>query len=1115
MQRTPSRSTALQSAWSQAKLRIWCAGAWRLQVPGGKLIPLDRGGAEYALLRHLAVRKEQGATQERLRTWLARSPGRPIGIDSLNTVTSKARALLREAAGGGTEAKQLARELLPRAKAEPSADGRGAEAIYRLHPDTWVDLYDAADPPSGTSLLVSLQASSSGDDEFQGAAELEAEIGVALRDPAHVLTGVDLDSHLQNFTPPFARLAQWIPQALDRLEPGRVLEIRAPADSGRMHLAEAIELGARIWCGRSTEQIRVPESAAASNAPWSAPPQHLCMLDLTRLPGAGQRKLLEKRLEAIAKAAKRSGSENLPALLVISDELSPKRMDVLRRRWKSAEAILLGEPKPDEIEEAFLICTRGLPAGLDRRKAEFAGLAADYKVEHEAEIGLRAACTAAAIAVGESGPVPAAAELPPPPSQDIDFDQLDEGERDLALSLAWFGRRPFDLEDAREATAVQSLSERQVSTVATPIPGGGATTFELRPRLIAVESSPQVPARVCDYLIRLGRASEAAIERWPERAVQLLGDRSIEIERRLELAPLLTEPCSDRGLAEELATAMERLCKEAGGLVDPQLALLEIERGRLLTHLGRLREADTALRPVAATRRRKGEWPARCARAHLRLAIVAAQKGDSIRAGSEAELARKVSGGELEARVEAFYGWEALYASRFKGAVERFEAARRAHRDAPQFADATLGLAHAWLRLGYLDRAEGLLGEIDPSGLRRHTWGHIVRVRAAIRYLRRQPGEAIELLDKALLQASSGISVASAPLLQTRAILHVATGDANAAEEDLERSIALFEGGFGDLHVALTHYVHALILEAHAAGERGATAKRHREEARQAAEQSVVESAESPWRRARTETLLGRLELRADRQALAAHLRAAVAAHRELGVCCPDILAETLALTAEAAAAWRMPVERRDLQSLVAALSPAEDPAEFALDDLLARVEEVIARVEAEAPPEARAPVTGIKALGRLGETIVRGWGALPVRRPQVSLRVVLPRSGEVLPEGVYDLKPPGDLSLVPHSPTDTAKLIEAGAERRFVGRNAGAVLIASTPRGENGEEAPAERLYLLLGEWVAELKAAARELGTVVTEPIAVDREKLEALDGNRSRVVFALALAEMPDFS
>jgi tetratricopeptide (TPR) repeat protein len=1091
-------------------------GAWRLQVPGRAPLPLDGGGAEYALLRHLAVRREQGASQDSLRAWLGRSPGQPIGIDSLNTVVSKARALLREAAGGGREAGELAKKLLPRVKTEPSPDGRGGEAIYRLHPGVWVDLHDAADPPRGANLLFSLSGPRGGDgDEFQGSVSLRKEIETALRDPAHLLTGADLDSHLQNFTPPIARLAQWIPQALDRLEPGRMLEIRAPADSGRMHLAEAIELGARIWCGRSTEQIRVPESAAASKAPWSAPSRHLCMLDLTRLPGDGQRKLLERKLETIAEAAKRGGPEALPALLVTSDELRPKKMDVLRRRWKNAEPIALDEPQPDEIEEAFLICTRELPAGLDRRKAEFAGLAADYKVEHEAEIGLRAACTAAAIAVGERAPVPAAAELPPPPSQDIDFDQLDPGERDLAFSLAWFGSRPFDLDDAREATGSRVLSERQVSTVATPIPGGGATTFELRPRLIAVESSPQVPARVCEYLIRLGAGSEAAIERWPERAVQLLGDGSIEIERRLELAPLLTEPCSDQGLAKELATCMERLCKEAGGLVDPQLALLEIERGRLLTHLGRLREANDALRPVAATRRRAGEWPARRARAHLRLAIVAVQEGDSTRAGRDAELARKISGGELEARVEAFYGWEALYSSRFEGAVKRFEAARRAHRDPSQFADATLGLAHAWLRLGYLARAEGLLAEIDPSGLRRHTWGHIVRVRAAIRYLRRKPGEAIDLLDKALLQASSGVSVASAPLLQTRAILHVATGDVNAAEEDLERSIALFEGGFGDLHVALTHYVHALILEAHAAGERGATAKRHREEARQAAEQSVGESAKSPWRRARTQTLLGRLELRSDHEALAASLRAAVAAHRELGACCPDILAETLSLAAEVAAIWRMPVERRDLQSLAASLLPAEDPADFVLDDLLVRVEEVIARVEAEAPPEARAPVTGIKALGQLGETIMRGWDALPGSRPQVSLRLVLPRSGEVLPEGVYDLKPPGELSLVPHSPADTAKLIEAGVERRFVGRNAGAVLIASTPRGEAGEEVSAERLYLFLGEWVAELKTAARELGTAVIEPIAVDREKLETLDGDRSRVAFALALVEMPDFS
>jgi hypothetical protein len=58
--------------------------------------------------------------------------------------------------------------------------------------------------------------------------------------------------------------------------------------------------------------------------------------------------------------------------------------------------------------------------------------------------------------------------------------------------------------------------------------------------------------------------------------------------------------------------------------------------------------------------------------------------------------------------------------------------------------------------------------------------------------------------------------------------------------------------------------------------------------------------------------------------------------------------------------------------------------------------------------------------------------------------------------------------------------------------------------------------LYLSLGEWVAALKAAARDLGTAVVDRVAVDAGGLRALEENGLQaVVLALALAEMPDLS
>jgi tetratricopeptide (TPR) repeat protein len=942
--------------------------------------------------------------------------------------------------------------------------------------------------------------------QLQGEEQLRRDVEDRLALTPTSFSDTDLDAHLKNLTPPISRLTALVPQALDRLGQGAMLSILGGPDSGRMHLAEAVELSARVYCGRSTEQIREQPGGGARGDEddlRAQQPGHLCILDLTR-PKEEDEQI--ERLEAFNQGGAGPAGQEPPALLVVREGPLPKSLAFLRKGWNEEELIQLPAATAEDAREAYLIGTDGA-GSLDRRRAEFTRLADEYERRHEGvPIGLRAASSAATIAV-EQSVSPRVSDLPGPPSRDFEFSELAEEDSRLAESLAWFGNRPFDLEDARWATGDAGLSESEIFGIATKIPGG-RKIFELRPQLVADAGPPDdTHSRMCEYLISCGPEFERIVERWPGRALRILDEDSVEVGGRLELGVALFETCRDQGLARELARAMKKLRGEAGDRMDERLARFEIERARLLTHLGEFEQADAALSVVTASRKRSGEWIGLKARAHLRRAICASRLGEVERAGREAKKASRSS--QLGMKVENFHGWEAMHTANFELAVERFERALDLGGDSEERADAVVGLSRALIRMGRLKPAEEALAELDDLDLRRHTRDRVARVRGSVCDVRGDPLAGIDrYIDPALLNASSNYSSASALLLEASAFLHLEAGEVNAAAEDMSRSRSVLANA-GGRQSSATHYVQALIYKAKAEEARGQVARDLLGTAREHAEQCLGTDIErNAWARARAHTLLARLALQAnDREALAQSLASAVAAHRELGFLCPGVLCQTLDLGAEAAATWRMREIPDRIRALVTDLEKEERLPALDLDATVSVLDGVIERIEA-GPPPAEPPERGddLRVLGRVGGVIEEGSERLKGSLGGLQIQVLIPRTTTDGPaEGLYDVSPvDGGLLRVVQAPPRAVELIAPKGERRLVKRYAAAVLLISAPPGDD------RAAYLSLGEWVAGFKVVAREAGIAAIESIALDRDRLDALH-ETPRITFAVALAEM----
>jgi tetratricopeptide (TPR) repeat protein len=1093
-----------QSDWLQAELRIWCVGGWWFQVPGHPRQRLDGNDAASALLRHLAVRAGGGTPKSELQRWLSRTPNGKITVESLNTAVSRVRGVLRDAIGPGEEAEKLVNELLPRAKTGQSADGSSAEAIYRLGDAVWTDLRHAASASLGARLLgpayqVSATAERGVKGKLQGQEELRREVEERRARKQATLSKEDFDPHLRNLTPPISHLSALVPQALDRLRQGRMLSIIAEADSGRMHLAEAVELGARVYCGRSTEQIREqPRGGAPADDPdlRAQQPGHLCVVDLTRPISDEQ----IERLRAVSE-----GDGEPPALLLVREGPLPPPLSFLGQRWGEEEPLQLPTPSRKDVLEAYLIGTEG-SGTVERRRSQFSRLWKEYESHHKAPPGLRAAASAATTAA-EHGAPPPAKELPGPPSLDFDFIELEERPRYLAQCLAWFGNRPFDLLEAKEASGYEDLEEREVFDIATQIPGG-RKVFELRPQLLAAAEPPaEAHRRICEYLISRDEV-EPIVERWPGRALRILDKDSVPIEHRLDLAVLLFGTCRDQGLAKSLAQAMEKLREKAGELGE-RLARFEIERARLLTHLDDFEEADAILGEVTAVRRRTGDWPALKARAHLRRAIAASRLGDTKRARREAQKAERHSA--LQVKVESFYGWEATHTAQFEEAISRFERALSLDGDDEERADAVIGMSRDLIRLGRAREAEEAVATLEGLDLHRHTRDRIARVNASLCHLRGELSSAIDdYIDPALLSASSNYSSASALLLEASAFLHLEAGEVNAADEDIKRSLSVLENSGGKPSSA-THYVRALIYEAEAeAARKQGTADLLLECAREEAELCVQTGIErNEWALARAHTLRGRLALRAeDWTSLARCLGAAVAAHRKLDLRCPAVLVQTLELGAKAAATWQMGPPEERLRELIRLLNLREPSPSVRLADALAAATVVLERVEA-GPPSVPPTLDsgGLKDLGRVGEAIVAGFAAAQNRSRALQLQILVPRPSNGLGEGLYEISPGTNALLrYPELPARAVDLLAEDSERRLVQRHAASVLVVSSYEGDS------RGAYLALGEWLAAFKSIARERGVAVLEPISVQTGFLEAMEETPPQAILALALAEMP---
>lgn len=1093
-------ATKTQSDWLQAKLRIWCMGGWWFQVPGRPRQRLEGNDAASALLRHLAVRGEDGASKSELLGWLSRTPNGKIGVESFNTAVSRARGMLREAIGPGEETEKLVNRLLPRAKTGQSADG-STEAIYRLGDSVWTDLRHAASATLGAPLLApAYQAMATAErgvkGKLQGQAQLRREVEERLARKQAILSEEDLDPHLRNLIPPISDLTALVPMALDRLRQGRMLPIIAAADSGRMHLAEAVELGARVYCGRSTEEIREqPRGGTPADNPdlRAQQPGHLCVIDLTRPISDEQ----IQRLKVVSE-----GDGEPPALLVVRSGPLPRKVSFLAERWGEEKPIPLSTPSRGDILEAYLIGTEG-SGSVDQRRSQFSRLWTEYEGRYKSAPGLRAAASAATRAA-EQGAPPPVKELPGPPSQDFEFSELDDRTRYLAECLAWFGNRPFDLEEAKEVSGFEDLKEGEIFDIATQIPGG-RKVFELRPQMLSKAEPPaEAHRRICEYLVTR-KEVEPILERWPGRALRILDEDSVPIEHRLELAMLLFETCRDQGLARTLAQAMEDLRGKVREM-DERLARFEIERARLLTHLDDFEQADAILGSVTAVRRRSGDWSALRARAHLRRAIAASRLGDSKRAQQEARKAERHP--DLKVKVENFYGWEATHTAKFEEAISHFEHSLSLGGGDEERADAVVGMSRDLIRLGRAEEAEGALARLEGLRLQHHTRDRVARVNASLCHLRGELPSAIDdYIDPALLSASSNYSSASALLLEASAFLHIEAGEINAAREDMERSLSVLANSGGKPSSA-THFVQALIYESEAKAARGQgeveLLARAREEAESCAEGGIERN---PWALARAHNVCGRLALRAeDWPSFRQHLGAALAAHRKLELLCPPVLVQTLKVSAEAAAIWQLGEQEKRLEDLI--LGPQELQPAAQLDDALDPVAEVLERVEAGPPPVSPAlGGGGLEALGRVGEAVSAGAAAARNRSGLIQLQILVPRPSGGLGEGLFEIAPGTDALLrYPEAPARVVDLIASESERRLVQLHASAVLLVSRYE-EDGRGA-----YLTLGEWLATFKDIARGLGVAVIEPISVPTGLLESMEEPPPQAILALALAEMP---
>ena len=1093
------KSTARASGWAQADLRIWCVGGWRFQLRGGRVQRLDGPTAEEALARHLAVRHPESCSGPELQRRLSRRADRPIPKQSLHVAANKLRDLLAAAAlQGKQEGRELAKKLLPNATSSVEEGSRVSS--YRFDHDVWIDLFDAPDPLAFRWLAIDRNnpielGGGVGSKAFEGFEQLMTDARRSLRSAA--LNRPPLPEHLKRFTPPIRRLKDLVPVALDRLQANTMLIIEGKADSGRMHLAEAIELASWAWGGTVAEQVR--DRPDSGHEPDPIRPGRLYTLDLTRVPKDSQR----ERLRKIREFADSADPEQRPSLLVVVDELPMKEVEDMTG-WRRAKTIQLRPPSAEEVTEAYLIATRELPGSPELRREEFEKFAHAYARDRGTAVGLRAASSAASFAVDEKR-IPTVNEISPPENRSL--SQLKGNTKEIALALAWFGNDPFTMEDARAATERPDLPRSEVFMVATKIPGGGPGTYELHPALVDERPANEVPRRICRYLLEDGNAEAA--ERWPLRAIHILSARSVDPELRLRLASALIDLARDFGFADQLEATMRKLLRK----VDPDSeGAIEaaIGRARLLTYMGKLRKAEAALTPIvgegtSATRRLQAE-------AHLRLAIAASQQGHRESADEHALTARKLAT-DLAGRVTRYDGWAALYTANFKRAVHIFKQAAKTEDDLENYADARIGLVLALLRLGHLAEAESLLEELaEMPPPRSITRNRIIRAEATAKFLRDGPRPGIEILDKALGRDESRASRQSADLLEARAYLHTKLGgDAlAAAEEDLKRGKELLAEE-DEWQKAVIFYLQALIAEAKIRAE-PREEEAHQCEAKARAEQSVAAAPANFWHQARAHTLLGRLEVEGDRHLLVEHLRAAAAAHRELDAVCPDVLRETLDLAGSVAGAWRLHDERRDLEAFVAELAPANEPPNLDTGEILALLKEVAAAAEAGPPPEVAADVRKrhVKALGKLGDALAEGRTEVVSRGMPLIAYLFHPRDTAALPTGTYEVElSTGDLRPVPDLPAKGGTIVRGAADRRFAVQRLGVILLI----GPN-DSAATEAGLVELGRWLEAFRAQAQKGGLAIVESIAVEPRALEALDLHPQRFA-ALGLAELPVLS
>lgn len=1077
-------------------MRIWCVGGWRFQIKGGEIRPLDGSAAEEALARHLAIHHPGQLDAPELQRLLSRKPGESIPKQSLHVAANKLRDLLADSAPPNRNGKKLAKQLFPNATVSTQNEMRVAR--YGLDAEIWVDLFDARDALAFRWLPVEredLTALGGGlrSKPFNGFDRLATEAMERLRRAA--FTRADLPEHLKRFTPPFRRLKDLIPIALDRLQPDSILAIEAGADSGRTHLAAAIELAALTWDGRAVEQVR--DLPAGSPPPDPVSPGTLYTVDLTRRPKESQR----RRLREIREAAKAiEDPEQRPSLLVVTGEPLPESAgDFLG--WTRAEPIALPPPSGQEVTEAYLIATRTLPRDVDERREEFEALAEKYARETRTKVGLRAASSAASFAVDEKR-VATVEEISPPRVQSL--DKLPEDLQEVALALAWFGDDPFTMADAKAAAGRPNLLRSELFRIATKVAGGSA--YEIHPMLVDSTPAPEVPRRICRYLLEAG--NEEAAERWPLRAVRILSARSVELESRLRLAPTLIDLARDFGFAAQLEKKLRALLRKADPGA-PEAIWGEIGRARLLIHMGRIRAAEEVLRPIALES--TGAPKSMQAEAHLRLAIVASQKGDRVEANEHARKARALAPRRLGGRVWRYYGWEALYTARFGKAAGEFKRALRTESKPENRADAMIGETLALLRLGRLLEAEALLDELATmADLRRITRNRIIRAEATAKFLRQGPQAGVEILDKALGKDESRASRQSADLLEARAYLHAKLGGNSlaAADRDLERGEPLLVSE-DEWQKSVIYYLQGLIAEAKIRAV-PSSAKELRRRAIASAERSVAAAPSNPWNRARAHALLARLELDGDRTLFAKHLRAAADAHRDLNALCPDALRETVEIGVTAAAAWSLARERRELEAIAARLTPSDVPPDLDLAGVLALLAQVAEAAAANPRPEAGDDrrVADVRTLGRLGDTLLQGGKEAVARGKPLVARLLHPRDTGRLGAGVYDFDlATGRLSAMSDMPVQGIEILKGSPSRRFVEQRLGAVLLLGTTNGDGEMQDP-----LHLGQWLEAFRSQAQKDGIATIESLAVEPSTLDALGLRPTNGFLALGLAELP---